>query len=86
MVAAGGVREPAYADAAVGRDGMSGDGAALRAGGEQDESRRARFDLRGSMRETYRFLYHYELTDADIDEILHMPLNAAMRGYAAFAH
>jgi iron complex transport system substrate-binding protein len=42
-------------------------------------------DLRDSMRETYRFLYHYELTDADIDEILHMPLNASMRGYAAFA-
>ena len=35
MVAAGGMREPAYADAAVGRDGMSGDGTALRAGGEQ---------------------------------------------------
>jgi iron complex transport system substrate-binding protein len=46
---------------------------------------RARFDLRGSTRETYRFLYHYELTDADIDEILQMPLNALMGGYAAFA-
>ncbi|MGH8070355.1 MAG: ABC transporter substrate-binding protein [Candidatus Entotheonellia bacterium] len=46
---------------------------------------RARFDLRGSMRETYRFLYHYELTDADIDEILQMLLNASMTGYAAFA-
>jgi iron complex transport system substrate-binding protein len=44
----------------------------------------ARFDLRGSMRETYRFLYRYELTDADIDEILQMPLNASMTGYAAF--
>lgn len=46
---------------------------------------RARFDLRGSMRETYRFLYHYELMDTDIDEILQMPLNASMRGYATFA-
>jgi iron complex transport system substrate-binding protein len=47
---------------------------------------RARFDLRGSMRETYRFLYRYELTDADIDEILQMLLNGSMRGYATFAH
>jgi iron complex transport system substrate-binding protein len=46
---------------------------------------RVRFDLRGSMRETYRFLYHYELMDADIDEILQVPLNGAMTGYAAFA-
>ncbi|MGH9204683.1 MAG: ABC transporter substrate-binding protein, partial [Vicinamibacterales bacterium] len=44
---------------------------------------RARFDLRGSMRETYRFLYRYELTDADIDEILHMLLNASMTGTSA---
>lgn len=46
---------------------------------------RARFDLRSSMRDTYRFLYRYELTDADIDEILQAPLNASMTGYAAFA-
>ena len=46
---------------------------------------RARFDLRGSMRDTYRFLYRYELTDAEIDEILQVPLNGSMRGYAAFA-
>jgi iron complex transport system substrate-binding protein len=45
---------------------------------------RPRFDLRGSMRETYRFLYRYELTDADMDEILQVPLNAAMKHYAAF--
>lgn len=44
---------------------------------------RARFDLRGSMRDTYRFLYRYELTDADIDEILQVRLNALMEGYAA---
>jgi iron complex transport system substrate-binding protein len=44
----------------------------------------ARFDLRGAMRETYRFLYHYELTDTDMDEILQMPVNAAMKHYAAF--
>lgn len=46
---------------------------------------RARFDLRGAMRATYRFLYRYELTDADIDAILQVPVNAAMLGYAAFA-
>jgi len=45
---------------------------------------RARFDLRGSMRDTYRFLYRYELTDAYIDEILQMPFNASMKHYAAF--
>jgi iron complex transport system substrate-binding protein len=45
---------------------------------------RARFDLRGSMRETYRFLYRHELTEADINEILQTPLNAAMPGYAGF--
>jgi iron complex transport system substrate-binding protein len=44
---------------------------------------RARFDLRGAMHETYRFLYHYELSDAAIDEILQVPLNAAMAHYAA---
>lgn len=46
---------------------------------------RAHFDLRGSMRTAYRFLYRYELTDTDIDEILQMSHNAAMEGYAAFA-
>jgi iron complex transport system substrate-binding protein len=46
---------------------------------------RARFNLRDAMRETYQFLYRYELTDADIDEILQMPLNASMDGYTAFA-
>lgn len=46
---------------------------------------RARFDLRDSMRDTYRFLYRYELKDADIDEILQVRLNAEMEGYAAFA-
>ena len=45
---------------------------------------RARFDLRSAMRETYRFLYRYELTDTDIDEILQMPFNASMQHYAAF--
>ena len=45
---------------------------------------RARFDLRGAMRETYRFLYRYELTDADMDEILQVPVNATMKHYAAF--
>lgn len=45
----------------------------------------ASFDLRGAMRETYKFLYHYELMDADIDAILQTPLNAAMTGYAAFS-
>jgi len=43
------------------------------------------FDLRADMRETYRFLYNHELTDAEIDEILHMGLNASMAGYERFA-
>lgn len=46
---------------------------------------RARVALRDAMRETYTFLYRYALTDADIDEILQMPLNGVMTGYAAFA-
>jgi iron complex transport system substrate-binding protein len=45
---------------------------------------RVHFDLRDSMRKTYRFLYRYELTDADMDEILQAPFNAAMKHYAAF--
>ena len=46
---------------------------------------RAHFDLRGSMRDVYMFLYRYKLTDADIDEILQVRLNGSMEGYAAFA-
>jgi len=43
------------------------------------------FDLRADMRETYRFLYNHALTDAQIDEILHMRLNGSMAGYERFA-
>jgi iron complex transport system substrate-binding protein len=46
---------------------------------------RFRFDLRQQVRETYRFLYRYDVTNADIDEILQMPINRASAGYDAFA-
>jgi iron complex transport system substrate-binding protein len=45
---------------------------------------RVRFDLRQAMRDTYRFLYRYELTDTDMNEILQAPVNASMTGYATF--
>lgn len=45
---------------------------------------RVHVDLRSAIRETYRFLYRYALTDAELDDILQMPLNATMAGYAAF--
>jgi iron complex transport system substrate-binding protein len=43
-----------------------------------------RFDLRREMREGYRFLYNYDLTDDEIDEILHMKLNQRSAGYDRF--
>jgi len=45
---------------------------------------RIRFDLRQAMREAYTFLYGYELTDADMNEILQAPVNGAMTAYATF--
>jgi iron complex transport system substrate-binding protein len=43
-----------------------------------------RFDLRREMREGYRFLYNYDLTDDEIDEILQMKLNQRSAGYDRF--
>lgn len=44
----------------------------------------AKHELRQRIRETYRTLYAYDVTDADIDRILHMPTNAGSTGYDAF--
>lgn len=41
-------------------------------------------DLRSEMRKEYRFLYGYDLTSSDIDEILVKKLNSLSRGYDAF--
>jgi iron complex transport system substrate-binding protein len=46
---------------------------------------RFRFDLRQQVRETYRFLYRYGVTNAEIDEILQMSINRASAGYDTFA-
>jgi iron complex transport system substrate-binding protein len=43
---------------------------------------RIRFDLRQAMRDTYTFLYRYELTDAEMNDILQAPMNGSMTGYA----
>jgi iron complex transport system substrate-binding protein len=42
------------------------------------------FDLRKEMRNEYRFLYGYDLTSSDIDDILIKKANALSRGYDAF--
>lgn len=42
------------------------------------------FDLRKDMRSLYKFLYNYDLDDAEIDDILHMKLNGDMAGYEHF--
>ncbi|TYQ04509.1 UNVERIFIED_ORG: iron complex transport system substrate-binding protein [Gordonia westfalica J30] len=41
-------------------------------------------ELRGRIRETYRTLYAYDVTDADIDRILQMPDNAGSADYDDF--
>ncbi len=46
---------------------------------------RFRFDLRGQIREVYKFTYRYDVTDGDIDEILQMPINQGSAGYDVFA-
>lgn len=43
------------------------------------------YDLRAEMRDAYRVLYQYELTDADIDEILWMEMQGGMAHYGQFA-
>jgi iron complex transport system substrate-binding protein len=45
---------------------------------------RVHFDLRQAIRDTYTFLYRYELTDADMNEILQAPVNGSMTGYTTF--
>jgi len=47
---------------------------------------RFHFDLRHRVRDAYQFLYRYDVTNADIDEILQMSLNRASTGYDVFAH
>ena len=42
---------------------------------------RVRFDLRQALRDTYTFLYRYELTDAEMNDILQAPMNGSMTGY-----
>jgi iron complex transport system substrate-binding protein len=46
---------------------------------------RFQFDLRRQVRQTYQFLYRYEVTDTEIDEILQTSLNRASAGYDVFA-
>lgn len=41
-------------------------------------------DLRGRIRETYQSLYAYDVTDAEIDRILHLDANMVSTGYDAF--
>ncbi len=46
---------------------------------------RARFDLRGDMREWYQFLYQHTLTDDEIDRVIVLPANSGSAGYERFA-
>lgn len=43
------------------------------------------YDLRAEMRAAYKVLYDYDLTDADIDEILWIEMQGAQANYAQFA-
>ncbi|MCC5957010.1 MAG: ABC transporter substrate-binding protein [Natronohydrobacter sp.] len=43
------------------------------------------YDLRAEMRSAYQVLYNYDLTDADIDEILWMGMQGGQANYAQFA-
>lgn len=43
------------------------------------------YDLRAEMRSAYQVLYNYDLTDADIDEILWMGMQGGQTNYAQFA-
>lgn len=42
------------------------------------------FDLRGDMKNLYKFLYNYELGEPEIDQILQMKDNESMAGYERF--
>lgn len=44
-----------------------------------------KFSLREDMRSAYKLFYRHDLTNAEIDAILQMPLNRESAGYAAFA-
>jgi len=43
------------------------------------------YELRAEMKDFYQWGYSYDLTQADIDGILHMPLNRDAAGYGQFA-
>ena len=43
------------------------------------------FDLRGEIRQAFASMYGYELTEAEIDNILHMEMHADAAGYERFA-
>ncbi len=43
------------------------------------------FDLRQELRQGFRLLYDFELSDADIDRILRLDVNAGARGYQVFS-
>ena len=45
---------------------------------------RFNWDLRGEMKEKYKFIYNYDLTDAEIDEILRAPTNLSGANYDQF--
>lgn len=42
------------------------------------------YDLRADVREFYNWVYGYELSDAELDSILRMPLNGDAAGYGQF--
>lgn len=44
-----------------------------------------RFDLRQEVRDGFKLLYGYEVSEAQIDRILRLELNGATKGYAVFA-
>jgi iron complex transport system substrate-binding protein len=48
------------------------------------QPKRFDFDLRQAMVDGYRFLYHYNLSEAEIDEILQMKDNGSMAEYDRF--
>ncbi|MFM1722208.1 hypothetical protein ABEU20_000761 [Rhodococcus sp. PAM 2766] len=41
-------------------------------------------ELRQRIRETYRTLYAYDVTDTDVDRILQVPANSGSAGYDTF--
>ena len=43
------------------------------------------FDLRGEIRQAFQSMYSYELSEAEIDTILHLDMHADAAGYDRFA-